>query len=90
MSRCREKVLILPQVEHLHSEDERPVEEGEEEEEEEGDDEEDIYQLDLPSAELCADYWQIHKMVKVRRTALGINCLGIERQLTMPKEKTCR
>ncbi|XP_063867982.1 outer dynein arm-docking complex subunit 2-like [Scylla paramamosain] len=60
------------QVEHLHSEDERPVEEGEEDEEEEGDDEEDIYQLDLPSAELCADYWQIHKMVKYLKVGNAI------------------
>ena len=47
------------------SEDERPIDEGDDDEEG-GDDEEDMYQLDLPSAELCADYWQIHKMVKVR------------------------
>ncbi|MPD02322.1 hypothetical protein E2C01_097899 [Portunus trituberculatus] len=68
-------MLFSSVVEHLHSEDERQVEEGEEEEEEDGDEEEDIYQLDLPSAELCADYWQIHKMVKVRRAAIGTNVL---------------
>ncbi|XP_050734668.1 outer dynein arm-docking complex subunit 2-like [Eriocheir sinensis] len=55
--------LQFSQVEPYQSEDEQPVEEGEEDDEE-GDDEEDIYQLDLPSAELCVDYWQIHKMVK--------------------------
>lgn len=56
-------IYFFFQIEHSQSEDEQPVEETDDDEE--GDDEEDIYQLDLPSAELCADYWQIHKMVKV-------------------------
>ncbi|XP_037781208.1 histone H3.v1-like [Penaeus monodon] len=40
--------------------------EEEEEEEEEDEEEEDLYQMDQQSTDLSSDYWQIHKMVKVR------------------------
>ncbi|XP_071535549.1 outer dynein arm-docking complex subunit 2-like [Panulirus ornatus] len=64
----RRSSLKLSQSQPENSDEEQAAEEAEEEveadEDEGGEEEEDLYQLDFQSADLSADYWQIHRMVK--------------------------